>query len=541
MAAVTTPLHPAHGLGMTAESVFEGVAGGDMPGPGQFRMNFISCFSGIEAASAAWIPLGFHCLAVAEMEPSSCAVLAHHYPDVPNLGDVLAESFLDRIQALMPDIIVGGPPCQDFSVAGLRAGLNGHRGNLTLRWVQIIHASRAKFALTENVPGWLSANDGHAFGAFLAGLVGHDTDLLPPKDCGGRWTNAGMVDGPGGRAAWRILDAQYFGLAQRRKRVFVVFCPRNGGDPAQVLFESQGLRGDTSARRTPRERIADSLTRGADSGGKGGDHENIVANPLGAKRDGGWRGDLDNDTYAVAETVRSHPRPGSNTVGNVAMALNAHGGSGRMDGESETFVANVAPALSMSNPYGDHESREGLLVATALRASSSPKGHGQSNGLRGDGSDNLVTHSLRADGFDASEDGTGRGIPLVTAFNHKASAHQSMNPGAISPTLDIGKSDGVCVAFQSSQSGVRDHDTHATLDANNGSRRHNGAVVNSAVRRLTPLECCRLQGFSDDYFDNVLYREKPLADGPRYRLLGNSMAVPVMAHIGRRIAAVFRP
>ena len=186
------------------------------------NMRFVSCFSGIEAASAAWHPLGWECVGVAEIEAFPCAVLKHHYPNVPNLGSVLADDFIDRVKALKPDVLVGGPPCQDFSVAGLRAGLKGDRGNLSLRWVEIIDAIRPLVSVTENVPGWFSVGGGHAFGAFLAALVGADTALVPPAKCGGRWTDAGMADGPGGRAAWRVLDAQFFSLAQRRKRVFVV-------------------------------------------------------------------------------------------------------------------------------------------------------------------------------------------------------------------------------------------------------------------------------------------------------------------------------
>lgn len=420
-------------------------------------MNFVSCFSGIEAASASWLPLGFCCVAVSEVEPAACAVLSQRYPESVNLGDVLADDFLDRVATISPGVIVGGPPCQDFSVAGLRAGLNGHRGNLTLRWVQIIHASNARFAVTENVPGWLSANNGHAFGAFLAGLVGHDTDLLPPKDCGGRWTNAGMVAGPNGRAAWRILDAQYFGLAQRRKRVFVVFCPGNDHDPAQILFERKGLCRDTPPRRETRQRIAASLTRGADSGG-------------------GFGTDFDCDGGLLADTVRSHPRPGSNSVGNIAFALNAHGGSGRLDGESETFVCETADSQTV--------------------------GANQTYGFVGD----IMAHSLRAEGFDASEDGTGRGTPLI---------------------------------FVDLQNCTVGGDLAGTLDTTRPTRGGGQATMaGSAVRRLTPLECLRLQGFPDDFFDGILYRGKPLSDGVKYRLLGNSMAVPCMSWIGSRIVRV---
>lgn len=237
-------------------------------------IRYATCFSGIEAPSVAVHPLGWECVGVAEIEKFPAAVLAHHYPDVPNLGDVTAEDFLERITALRPDVLIGGPPCQDFSVAGLRAGIHGDRGNLTFRWAEIIHAAQPRFAITENVPGWLSANEGLAFGAFLAGLVGDDTPLVPPKSAGGRWTHAGMVDGLKGRAAWRVLDARYWHLAQRRERVFVVWCPPNGGDPAAVLLERQGLRRDSAASGSEGQRVTGTLaarTRGG--GGLGTDFD----------------------------------------------------------------------------------------------------------------------------------------------------------------------------------------------------------------------------------------------------------------------------
>jgi len=376
-------------------------------------LRFLSLFSGIEAASAAWLPLGWQCVGVAEIEPFACAVLSRRYPDVPNLGDVLAPDFLQRAAALRPDVLVGGPPCQDFSIAGLRAGLDGERGNLSLRWVEVVRAIRPLYAVTENVPGWLSVNRGHAFGAFLAGLVGHDTALVPPKSCGGRWTDAGMVDGPDGRVAWRVLDAQFFGLAQRRRRVFAVHCPRGGADPAAVLFERARLQGHSPPRREAGEGVALCLANG--TGSVGGQ---------------------------------------------------------RYDGESEDFV------VSTLTGNGDAHS-----------------------GFRDDAG--LIAHSLRADGFDASEDGTGRGTPLVPAL------------------------------YQDSQYGVGEYDSAGALRAGRIPE-HQMVVKHAAVRRLTPRECERLQGFEDDY-TAIPYRGHLAADGNRYRALGNSMAVPVVSWLGERI------
>lgn len=167
-------------------------------------MKYISMFSGIEAASVAFGPLGWSPLAFAEIEPFPSAVLSHHYPDVPNRGDMTAVDWSEYRG--LADVVVGGPPCQAFSVAGLGNSLDDDRGILSLRFVEAIHAISPRWAVIENVPGWLSTKD-NAFGCFLAGLVGADAALIPPRKCGGRWTDAGMVIGPVRTAAWRILDA----------------------------------------------------------------------------------------------------------------------------------------------------------------------------------------------------------------------------------------------------------------------------------------------------------------------------------------------
>jgi len=222
-------------------------------------MKFGSVCSGIEAASVAWHPLGWQAAWLAEIEPFPAAVLAHHYPEVPNLGDMttIARRVLTgEVEA--PDLLCGGTPCQAFSVAGLRNSLDDDRGNLSLKFVELADAidhvrvragKPASIVFWENVPGVRSTKD-NAFGCFLAGLAGENEPLQPP---GGRWTNAGAVFGPSRSIAWRTLDAQYTGLAQRRKRVFVVASARNGFDPTQVLFEWDGVRRDTAPSREARE------------------------------------------------------------------------------------------------------------------------------------------------------------------------------------------------------------------------------------------------------------------------------------------------
>jgi DNA (cytosine-5)-methyltransferase 1 len=496
-------------------------------------VRFLSLFSGIEAASAAWLPLGWQCVGVAEIEPFACAVLASRYPDVPNLGDVLAPDFLQRASALRPDVLVGGPPCQDFSIAGLRAGLDGARGNLSLRWVEVVRAIRPTYAVTENVPGWLSVNRGHAFGAFLAGLVGHDTALVPPKSCGGRWTDAGMVDGPDGRVAWRILDAQYFGLAQRRRRVFAVHCPRGGADPAAVLFEPAGLCRDTPARGEAREGVTGTLSsRATAGGGLGTDFDcsgGLVANTLRVPSNGAtWRGDgADNlvthslraDGFDASEDGTGRGTP----LVPVAWALGSHVGAADGDQTNRSHAAGGPVGSGISEELS-YALRGGRAQSVALR------GRGESHDLeyRQDGIANAV---LTPNGGRA-----GIGVGAV-AFPANLSGTQCASAEDIAPAL--GAENPTAVAFNARQVTSKTNRSRCepgqpigTLDTDGGMH----VATTAAVRRLTPVECSRLQGFPDDYLD-IQYRGRPAADGNKYRALGNSMAVPCVRWIGRAILA----
>jgi DNA (cytosine-5)-methyltransferase 1 len=258
-------------------------------------IHFGSVCSGIEAASVAWELLGWKAAWLSEIEPFPRAVLAHHYPDVPLHGDFTtlrndAEAVADI------DLLVGGTPCQAFSVAGLRQSLADDRGNLTLEFVRLadaiddVRGERGQPGLTvvwENVPGVLSTKD-NAFGCFLAGLVGADAPLVPPA--GQRWTNAGLVVGPRRTAAWRVLDAQYFGLAQRRERVFVVASPRNGTDPSAVLFEPEGVRRHHPPRRGEGQAVAALTANGVGTCGADdnqGQAGHLIAQAFGGGNTGG--------------------------------------------------------------------------------------------------------------------------------------------------------------------------------------------------------------------------------------------------------------
>ena len=421
-------------------------------------MRFGSVCSGIEAASVAWHPLGWTAAWLAEIEPFPSAVLAHHYPNVPNLGDMTAlpkRILLGEVEA--PDLFCGGTPCQAFSVAGLRRSLDDERGNLSLTFCEIADAidhvrgmrgQQPAVIFWENVPGVLSTAD-NAFGCFLAGLAGEDDPLQPP---GAKWSNSGCVYGPARAVAWRVLDAQYFGVAQRRRRVFVVASARDGFDPAAVLFEFDGVRRDSAPSREAGQEAAATLaarTRGG--GGLGTDFELV--------------GGLIPQGFG-----------GGNTSGpiDVAACLTAKGQ--RIDFEVETMVAQ---AIAF-----DCKGSEAQVDLTG------------------------AAPTLRAMGHSGSH--ANAGGQLAVAFDLRGREGGAMPEGP--------------------------HDT-ANIRAASGGSSRSYIATRWAVRRLTPRECERLQGFPDDY-TAIPWRGKPAEqcpDGPRYKALGNSWAVPVVRWIGRRI------
>jgi DNA (cytosine-5)-methyltransferase 1 len=325
-------------------------------------MKYLSVCSGVEAATVAWHDLGWTPIAFSEIEKFPSEVLAHHYPNVPNVGDMTKYKEWNLNESI--DLLVGGTPCQSFSVAGLRKGLEDPRGNLMLTYVGILDHYRPQWCVWENVPGVLSSNGGRDFGSFLGALV----EL-------------------GYGFAYRVLDAQNFGVPQRRRRVFVVGCLGDWEYPAKVLFESESLRGDIKKGKSKKQNtsVFTSSSFGGYSQGIG--------------------------------TVRAS--------------------GGDLGGGSETlYVPNTARCLT--------------------------RGVSQKNDFE---TDTFITEEIS--------------FTLNTTDRH-------------------------------------------------------GVSNSLAVRRLTPIECERLQGFPDDY-TNI--KEK-CPDGPRYKAMGNSMAVPVMKWIGQRIAEV---
>lgn len=402
-------------------------------------------------------------------------VLQHRYPNTPNLHDVITLAARLRsgedVAGLLsnpPDIVVGGSPCQSYSIAGARQGLSDSRGQLTLTYAEIIHVIKPKILIWENVPGVLS-DKSNAFGTLLGDLAGHGDALsLPPGHK--RWPDAGVVAGPERTLAWRILDAQYFGVPQRRRRVFLVGCTGASGlHPGDLLFEPQSLYRDTQASRQ-KGQVAPTLpARSSGGGGLGTDFDcdgGLIPLTVGtivgsAGRRGGIQ-EQDGGRGLIACFG------GNNTTGpiDVATACNAHGGPcGRLDFESETFVVSEGKA----------------------------------------------THTLRAMGHDGSHANAGGQVAI--AFDCKA-----------------GGNTGFSVSEKPS-----------SLRGNGHGGGHAAVALPGLqwrVRRLMPLECERLQGFPDHHTRVPVTRGKTVkaaADGPRYKAIGNSMAVPCMLWIGERI------
>lgn len=467
-------------------------------------MRYGSVCSGIEAASVAWEPLGWQPAWFAEIEAFPSAVLATHWPDVTNLGDmtgIAAAVHAGDVEA--PDVLVGGTPCQAFSIAGLRNGLADKRGQLSLSYVELANAIDDKrrergeeeaIIVWENVPGVLSSKD-NAFGCFIGALAGESCELQP---AGGKWPNAGCVYGPSRIVAWRVLDAQFFGVAQRRRRVFVVASARKEFDPAEVLFEFDSMRRDTP----PRRETQTTVTTDTGSGIEGGSHWDNPANPhptlnqsnniggIGAsnqevfsqRRAGLVSGNysdisrtlLAKENDSTAEDLDTYilAYGGGNTGGNidVATACTAHGV--RMDFDTETFAVH-----GTQDPDTNHE-----LAHTLGR------NHGQENAI--------ITE------------------PYTIAIR--------------------GREEGSTVEVRN------DGTANALLTPNSGRAGMGVGAVGwgMQVRRLTPVECERLQGFPDNH-TLISWRGKDAADcpdGQRYKAIGNSMAVPVMRWIGERIA-----
>ena len=405
-------------------------------------MKYLSVCSGIEAATVAWEPLGWEAFGFSEIEKFPSNVLQHHYPDVPNFGDMTDH---ERWPEADIDVLVGGTPCQSFSVAGLRAGMADPRGNLALVYLAIADQYRPRWLVWENVPGVLSSDEGRDFGSIVGGMV--ELGYCP---------------------SWRVLDAQYFGVPQRRRRVFIVASSRDWTDSAKVLFEPSCLRRHSPPSREQGERVTSTLRgRAPGSGGQGTDGEQTVANTINAHT--GIKAP-DYDNY-IPEIVG-------------ALSDGAHCGGG-LNGQ-DAYSGRIIPVV-------------GALTA---------KGPGAMGAPEVDANHYIPSYVQGvADPLVAKEGGT---------YTHEGSNNF--------------RTRNVTAFAQNQRDEVRLMDKAGALAAEPGAKQQTYVKQDMSVRRLTPVECERLQGFPDNY-TNI----PKGSDSARYKALGNSMAVPVMHWIGSRI------
>ncbi|MGN4997426.1 DNA (cytosine-5-)-methyltransferase [Aeromonas sp. 80P] len=477
-------------------------------------MIYGSVCSGVEAASLAWEPLGWNPAWFAEIEPFPSAVLAHHWPHVTNLGDMtkIATAVL-KGDVVAPDILVGGTPCQAFSVAGAREGLADDRGFLTIKYVELANAIDQKRAAAgavpcitvwENVPGVLSSKD-NAFGAFLGFLAGEDCELVPP---GKKWENAGCVLGPQRAIAWRIIDAQYFGVAQRRRRVFVVASAREGFDPAKVLFECEGMRRDSAPSREAGKAVAALTANGVGTCGADdnqGQSGHLAPTTLQMTFDRQSSGEY--GTAPIASTVSARDFKGASDL-----VLSIHG--------TQDPDTNVELAHTLGRNHGQENA--------VLAKYNSIKDHDQRVIFAANNWDEMVqvrpVVPIAFSSKDCGGDATEYISPTLRACGHSDSHANAGAPPAVAYTTKLHNT-------TSNGAGKFYEEYTVSLDRSSPPP---ALVSTMVVRRLTPVECERLQGFPDDW-TNVPYRGKPAADGPRYKAIGNSMAVPCMAFIGQRI------
>jgi DNA (cytosine-5)-methyltransferase 1 len=420
-------------------------------------MNYLSVCSGIEAATVAWHPLGWNPVGFSEIESFPSQVLKHHYPTVPNLGDMT--KFKEREIESNIDVFVGGTPCQSFSVAGLRKGLDDPRGNLMLTYLAIAKQYRPRWLVWENVPGVLSSADGRDFGSFLGGLA---------------------VCGYG--FAYRVLDAQYFGVAQRRKRVFVVGYLGDWRPAAAVLFERESLSGYPAPRREKRQEVA-----------------GTIATRFGISRN-------NHEECMTQRVYENHPADSRvKELDQVCSTVTSRWGTG---GGNAPMVSQetVGTLCADSHPgaYSGQDAYTGRLVAQPVSAYS-------------------IREDAKANTFSATKLEVS---VALKALQPSTQSHHAQTFVAQTVGTDC---------YNGSITG----DIACTMGTSGSSVNASGPTVmqSMAVRRLTVIECERLQGFPDHYTD-IKPKGKPTADGPRYKALGNSMAVPVMNWIGQKIQKV---
>ena len=507
------------------------------PTPVGRPIRYLSVCSGMEAASVAWHPLGWTPVGFSEIEPFPCAILKHRFPNTPNYGS-LTEYQSWPLEPGAIDLLVGGTPCQSFSVAGLRKGLADPRGNLALTFLGLADKLKPRWIVWENVPGVLSSGGGRDFGSFLGALV----EL-------------------GYGFAYRVLDAQHFGVPQRRRRVFVVACLGDWRAPAEVLSLREGLRGYLETGNKKRKGVAADAGAGLEAGcwWDGGQ----VSQTLDAVLSKGQTMPEKNRFPAVLTPVSHweggdvHPTlnqsaKGSGGVGSSNQELFSQGGAYLVPGEPTPFRKSkracsttdneswvLADASNTLNNFdlGDTRTTHAVVqhqmpgsVAPTIGASGSPYSRTDNERVEAEAlAITLTPHIVQASELRLRGQITEKDVcPTLTA-NAKQGDTDPLAVHAITfQPGNLRREAGADPSFT----------TTTTLKASAGNQTPHVAYPPMAVRRLTPVECERLQGFPDNW-SRISWKGKPeeeCPDGPRYKACGNSMAVPVMRWIGEAIA-----
>ena len=483
-------------------------------------MKYLSLFSGVESATVAWEPLNWEPAAFSEVDPFCNALLAHRIPDVENLGDVTAID-ANRLRELADfDLVVFGSPCQDLSVAGKRAGLNGDRSGLFRTAVRIIRDARdhcgCRFSLWENVPGVFNANEGRDFSEVLHSFTGC-RHAVPE----GGWQNAGAAYGPEALVEWRTLDAQFFGVPQRRRRVFVVadFGDWSGRSP--VLFEPPSLSGHSQSSRAKREDVAGTLESRSTAGGfpstDGACANHVIPYDLQAF-----------GKYGTGKKASALKRRDWKDCTDLVLAFNAKDDTiSKLDCSMTLQAQDNGASSAVVIPIHDQ--------ATRYAGKRSDRNDGKGNGL-GIGQPNSPMNTLTSGDqhavcFQANQRDE---VRLMNGHGHTVGSVLAQ-PGMKGTNFV-----GLFKAGQSASAGgigYSEQSAPTLTHSRSGSMQSPGMVSDQVIRRLTPMECERLQGLPDNW-TQIPWHGKPAEQcpaTPRYQCIGNSMAVPVMHWIGQRL------
>lgn len=480
-------------------------------------MRYATVSSGIEAPSVAWHPLGWELVWVSEIASFPNRVLKHHYPHVPNLGDMLKLHEQPFFHESTFDILCGGTPCQDYSIAGLRAGMAGANGSLSLQYCNILKAKRPQWFVWENVPGVFSSFsyekpdnagvDGPAIPAASQqqGTTIDDVEVWETADFA---TLLQAFSECGYSCCWRVLDAQYFGVPQRRRRVFVVGCFGNDWrPPAAVLFEPGGGGGDFTPSQKKGQGIADTITAGAGKRRGSG----IAPESVAATVTTGTGNNFRPETLAVTWPYV------------LTQGYTIHGS----DATAVATPSPVACALRKRSP-GQIENSSTTVIAFSSKDDGRGAVENVSPTIQSQHTGNAVMYSIVP--ANSGKDYRAKEAPVKQALT--TNGNQSGNQGGdyiVAPIAADLRNGAVGNTAMALQAGGIGKDRGMCINA----LPHVSSQI--GVRRLTPLECERLQGFPDNY-TNI----PKASDAARYEALGNSMAVPVMRWLGERIALVHK-